>query len=68
MIKYRIDSLILYIEIRANCYKITELKKKVIIQYILDIDLKGFLFKFKNIEDTVNCILKLKNIKYIRKF
>ena len=56
------------IEIWMNNYKIIGLKEKVIIQYIFDIDLRGFLFKLKNIEDMMNNIFKLKDIKYIRKF
>ena len=51
-----------------NCYNLIELKKKIIIQYIFNIDLKGFPFKFRMMEDIVNYILELKNTKYIEKF
>ena len=67
MISYRMNGLLLYIEIRANCYMITELEEKVIIQYILDIDSKGFPFKFKNVKDIVNHIFESKDAKYIEK-
>ena len=56
-----------YMEIQVNNYKIIELKEKMIVQYILDIDLKGFLFKLKNIENITNNIFELKNAKCIEK-
>ena len=61
------NNLFQYIKIRMNYYKITELKEKIIIQYILDIDSKGFQPKLKNIKDIVNHILELRNTKHIKK-
>lgn len=50
-----------------NYYNFKELKKEMIIQYIFDINSKGFLFKIKISKDIVNYIFELKNIKYIKK-
>ena len=51
-----------------NQYKFIELEKEIIIEYIFDIDLKGFLFKYKGMEDIANYIFELKDVKYIEKF
>ena len=40
----------------------------MIILYILNIDLKGFPFKFKKMKDIINYIFKSKEGKAIRKF
>lgn len=39
----------------------------MIIQYIFDIDLKGFLFKFKIMKDIVNYIFELRDTKCVGK-
>jgi helix-turn-helix, Psq domain len=31
-----------YNEIKANCHKLTEIEEEVIVQYILDLDSRGF--------------------------
>ena len=62
------NSFTLYIETRVNCYNLIQLEEEIIIQYILDIDSKGFPFKFKMIEDIANYIFELKDVKYIEKF
>ena len=51
-----------------NQYKFIKLKEEIIIEYILDIDLKGFLFKYKGVKDIMNYIFELRDIKCIRKF
>ena len=66
--RYKIEGLFFRIEIRANRYNIIELEEEVIVQYIFDIDLKGFLFKLKNVEDIANDIFELKDAKYVGKF
>ena len=38
------------VESRSKSYNLIELKEEILIQYILDIDLKGFLSKFKNLK------------------
>ena len=55
------------VENQSKSYNLIKLKKKIFFQYILNINLKGFLFKFKNIKDIINYILKLKDTKQIRK-
>ena len=64
---YKINNLILYIEIQTNRYKLIELKKEIIIQYILNIDSKDFPSKYKGIKNIINYILKSKNTKNIKK-
>ncbi|EDO03994.1 hypothetical protein SS1G_06476 [Sclerotinia sclerotiorum 1980 UF-70] len=55
------------VETRANCYNLTKLKKEVIVQYILDIDNRGFPPKIKGVEDMANYILESRNAKKIGK-
>ena len=62
------NSLTPHIEIQANRYKLIKLKEEIIIQYIFDINLKGFLFEFKNVENITNYIFKSKGAKRIKKF
>ena len=61
------NSFISCIEYRYKIYKIIKLKKEVIIQYIIDIDNKEFLFKFKGIENITNYILESKDTKKVGK-
>ena len=49
-------------------YKFIELKEKVVMEYIFDMNLKEFLFKYKEMEDIASYIFELKDMKYIRKF
>ena len=65
---YRMNNLILYIEIRINRYEFIKLKKEIIIQYIFNIDSKGFPFKYKKIKDITNYIFESKSIKNIKNF
>ena len=66
--QYRIKGLSFHIETQTNHYNIIELKEEVIVQYIFNINLKGFLFKLKNIKDIMNNIFESKGAKYIGKF
>ena len=63
----RIRSKFNLIKNQSKSYNLIELKEKVFIQYIFDIDLKDILSKFKNVENITNYIFKLKNTKYIEK-
>ena len=54
-------------ETRANRHKITELEEEVIVQYILDMDSRGFPPKLKNVEDIANHILESRGAKRVGK-
>ena len=43
---------------KANCYKLTDLKEKTIIRYILDLDSRGFAPRLASIKDIVNLLLE----------
>ena len=45
-------------EIKANCHKLTEIEEEVIVQYILDLDSRGFAPRLANVEDIANHILE----------
>ncbi|EDO01626.1 hypothetical protein SS1G_04101 [Sclerotinia sclerotiorum 1980 UF-70] len=45
----------------------TDLEEEVFIQYIIDIDERGFASKLSNVEDMANYILELQRAKKIRK-
>ncbi|APA14283.1 hypothetical protein sscle_12g090530 [Sclerotinia sclerotiorum 1980 UF-70] len=66
-ISYRMDGLTPCTETRANCYKITQLEEKVIVEYILDMDRRGFPPKIKGVEDMANYILESRNAKKVGK-
>jgi helix-turn-helix, Psq domain len=40
-------------EIKANCHKLTEIEEEVIVQYILDLDSRGFTPRLADVEDIV---------------
>ena len=52
---------------RPNCLKLLKLEEEVIVQYILDLDSRGFTPRLTNIEDIANYILELKGGKRIGK-
>ncbi|KAJ8070734.1 hypothetical protein OCU04_001104 [Sclerotinia nivalis] len=54
-------------ETRANCHNITELEEEVIVQYILDINNRGFPPKLKGVEDMTNYILESRGAKKVGK-
>ncbi|EDN96878.1 hypothetical protein SS1G_01805 [Sclerotinia sclerotiorum 1980 UF-70] len=45
----------------------TELKEKSLLQYILDMDERGFSLRISDIEDIVNYILEMQGTKKIGK-
>jgi hypothetical protein len=53
---------------RPGASKLTELEKEVIIQNILDIDIRGFALRLASIENITNYILESQGGRYIRKF
>ncbi|APA08899.1 hypothetical protein sscle_04g036690 [Sclerotinia sclerotiorum 1980 UF-70] len=46
------------IESRANSYNLTKLEEEVLIQYIIDMDKRGFVPKLNGVEDIANYILE----------
>lgn len=52
-------------KLKANCYKLTELEKKVIVQYILNIDSQGFPPQLLGMENIANLVLSLHQQKPI---
>jgi hypothetical protein len=54
-------------EIKANYYKLTEIKEEVIVRYILDLDLRGFAPRLTNVEDIANYILESRGGKRVGK-
>ena len=47
-------------DIRPNCHKITEVEEEVLIRYILDLDLRGYVPRTCEVEDMANYILELR--------
>jgi len=45
-------------EVRANCTKMTEVEESVLIQYILELDARGFAPRIAGVEDMANKILE----------
>ncbi|CCD48951.1 hypothetical protein BofuT4_P028270.1 [Botrytis cinerea T4] len=66
-LRHRMEGLPLRTETRANRHNITELEEEVIVQYILDMDLRGFPPKLKNVEDMANDILESRGAKRVGK-
>ncbi|EDN97555.1 hypothetical protein SS1G_12406 [Sclerotinia sclerotiorum 1980 UF-70] len=54
-------------ETRANGHKITELEEKVLLQYIIDMDDRGFAPKLSGVEDMANYILQSRGAKKVGK-
>ena len=45
-------------ETRPNCHKLSELEEQVIVQYVLDLDSRGFAPRLAGVEDMANYILE----------
>ena len=45
-------------ETKANCLKLTKLEEEVIVQYILDLDNRGFGPRLASVEDMANYLLE----------
>ena len=45
-------------ETRPNCHKLSELEEQVIVQYVLDLDSRGFAPRLVGVEDIANYILE----------
>jgi hypothetical protein len=54
-------------ELKANCYKLTELEETVVVQHILDMDTRGFAPRLAGVEDIANYILESRGGKRVGK-
>ncbi|EDN97541.1 hypothetical protein SS1G_12392 [Sclerotinia sclerotiorum 1980 UF-70] len=54
-------------ETRANNLNLTEKEEEVLIQYIIDMDERGFAPKLSGVEDMANYILELRGAKRVGK-
>jgi hypothetical protein len=54
-------------DIRANSTKLTPIEEEVIIQYILDLDSRGFAPRLAGVEDMANLLLNSRGGKYVGK-
>jgi len=54
-----------FFEVRTNCTKMIEVEKSVLIQYILELDARGFVPRIAGVEDIANKILESQGKKYI---
>ena len=52
---------------RANYHKLTKVEEDVIIQYILDLDTRGFAPRLGGVEDIANYILELHRGQHVGK-
>ena len=64
---YRIASRTSRDKTTANYYKLTEIKEKVIIRYIPDLDTRGFAPRLTSIKDIANYILESRGGKRVEK-
>ncbi|EDN93356.1 hypothetical protein SS1G_09222 [Sclerotinia sclerotiorum 1980 UF-70] len=60
----RMNRILSFTEHRSANHKMTELKKKSLLQYILDIDERGFSPRINDIEDIANYIFKTQVGRY----
>ena len=63
---YRYTGRQLRCDIIANLRKLTNLEESVLIQYILDLGIKGFPPRVSIVEDMANRLLAIYNALYIR--
>ena len=54
-------------ETKANCHKLTKIEEEVIVQYILDLDTRGFAPWLVGVEDMANYILQSRGGKRVGK-
>ena len=54
-------------ELKANCHKLTKVEEEVIIQYILDLDTRGFAPRLGGVEDMANYILESHRGRHVGK-
>ncbi|EDO00270.1 hypothetical protein SS1G_14140 [Sclerotinia sclerotiorum 1980 UF-70] len=66
-IQRRMDSTTPRIESRANSHNLTKLEEEMFIQYIIDMDKKGFVPKLNSVEDIANYILESQGAKKVGK-
>ena len=66
-LNHRMNGFTPRVETRANCHNLTQLEEEVIIQYILDIDSRGFPPKLRMVEDMANHILESRGAKRVGK-
>ena len=67
ILKNKIKGCINIIEYRSKDYDLIKLEDEILIQYILDIKDREFLFKLNSIENIANFILETQNTKKIEK-
>ena len=63
----RINGYIVFNKYRLVVYKLTELEEEVVVQYILELDIRGFGPRLASIEEIANNILKSRDLEYISK-
>ena len=56
--RYRMAGRTYRLEIKANCYKLNDLKEDTIVRYILNLDLRGFAPCLSSVKDIANLLLK----------
>ncbi|APA14493.1 hypothetical protein sscle_13g092630 [Sclerotinia sclerotiorum 1980 UF-70] len=66
-IQRRMDGTTPCIESRANNYNLIKLEEEVFIQYIIDMDERGFAPKLSGVEDMANYILESQGAKKVGK-
>ncbi|EDN92813.1 hypothetical protein SS1G_08678 [Sclerotinia sclerotiorum 1980 UF-70] len=66
-IQRRMDGTTPRIESRANSHNLTKLEEEVLIQYIIDMDERGFASKLNGVEDMANYILESQGAKKVGK-
>jgi hypothetical protein len=54
-------------DIRANCLKLTKLEEEVIVNYILDLDSRGFSPRLADVEDMADYLLEARRAKRVGK-
>ncbi|APA09329.1 hypothetical protein sscle_05g040990 [Sclerotinia sclerotiorum 1980 UF-70] len=63
----RMNGLTPHTEFRPKSHNLTDLEEEVLIQYILDIDERGFSPRISDVEDMANYILETRGVKKVGK-